>query len=41
MLDPDPTGVMKRRIAAFAVDFGLVAVLTALVGWSQVETFSG
>ncbi len=39
MLDPEIIPSLRRRIAAFAIDFGLVAVLTALVGRSRFQEF--
>ena len=39
MLDPEIIPSLRRRIAAFAVDFGLVTVLTGLVGRSRFQEF--
>lgn len=39
MIDPDLTAVLRRRCMAFAIDFGLVSLLTALVARSQFEGF--
>jgi uncharacterized RDD family membrane protein YckC len=39
MLDPELTRVLKRRILAFAIDFGLVGLLTLFVGRSRLLRF--
>ena len=39
MLDPDLTRVLRRRIMAFAIDTGLVGLLTLLVGRSRLLPF--
>ncbi len=39
MIDPDLTAVLPRRGMAFAIDFGLISLLTALVARSQFEGF--
>jgi uncharacterized RDD family membrane protein YckC len=39
MLDPELTRVLKRRILAFAIDFGLVGLLTLFVGRSRLLQF--
>lgn len=39
MLDPEIIPSLRRRVAAFAIDFGLVTVLTGLVGRSRFQEF--
>ena len=40
MLDPDIIPALRRRIAALAIDLGLVGLLTALVGRSRFQRFA-